>query len=78
MRGKLVHEQRTRSTNLESGERGFLILINLISYYCSQRDLLLWVIKLWTYKIVGGNIYYHSIINEYPSMVVGERIFYHG
>jgi hypothetical protein len=46
------------SRDLESGERGFLIL--------------------WTYKIVGGNIYYRGRINEYPSMVVGERIFYHG
>jgi hypothetical protein len=67
-----------RSRDLESGERGFLILIFLISYYRSQGDLLPWVIKLWTYKIIGGNIYYRGKINEYPSMVVGERIFYHG
>jgi hypothetical protein len=28
----------------------------LISYYHGQGDLLPWIIKLWTYKIVGGNI----------------------
>jgi hypothetical protein len=66
------------SRDLESGEREFLIQIFLISYYLSQGNLLLWVIKLWTYKNVGGNIYYRDRINEYPSMVVGERIFYHG
>jgi hypothetical protein len=71
-------EWGTGSKDLESGERGFLILIFLISYYPSQGNLLSWVIKLWTYKIIGGNIYYCSRINEYPSMVVGERIFYHG
>ena len=60
---------------LESGERGFFILIFLISYYCSQGDLLPWIIKLWTYKIVGGNLYYHSRINEYSSMVVGAESF---
>jgi hypothetical protein len=64
--------------DLESGEWGFLILIFLISYYRSQGNLLPWVIKLWTYKIVGRNIYYRGRINEYPSMVVVERIFYHG
>jgi hypothetical protein len=78
VKGKLVHERGAGSRDLESGERGFLILIFLISYYCSQGDLLPWVIKLWTYKIVGRNIYYRSRINEYVSMVVGERIFYHG
>jgi hypothetical protein len=74
-----VSEERgVGSRDLESGERGFLILIFLISYYCSQEDLLPWIIKLWTYKIVGGNIYYRGRINEYPSTVIGERIFYHG
>jgi hypothetical protein len=77
-RGKLVRERGAGSRDLESGEWGFLILIFMISYYRSQGDLLLWVIKLWAYKIVGGNIYYRGRINEYPSMVVGERIFYHG
>jgi hypothetical protein len=64
--------------DLESRERGFFILIFQISCYRSQGDLLPWVIKLWTDKIVGGNIYYRGRISEYPSMVVGERIFYHG
>jgi hypothetical protein len=77
-RGKLVRERGAGSRDLENREREFLILIFLISYYRSQGDLLPWVIKLWTYKIVGGNIYYHGRINEYPSMVVRERIFYHG
>jgi hypothetical protein len=71
-------ERGVGSRDLEGGERGFLILIFMISYYCSQEDLLLWVIKLWIYKIVGRNIYYHGRINECPSMVVGEKIFYHG
>ena len=61
-----------------SGERGFRILIFRISYYCSQEDLLPWIIKLWTYKIVRGNIYYYGRINEYQSTIVGERIFYNG
>jgi hypothetical protein len=72
--GKLVRERGAGSRDLESGERGFLILIFFISYYRSQGDLLPWVIKLWTYKIVGENIYYHGRINEYPSMVVGENL----
>jgi hypothetical protein len=76
--GKLVREWGVGSRDLESGERGFHIQFYFISYYCSQGDLLLWVIKMWTYKIVGGNIYYRGRINEYTSMVVGERIFYYG
>ena len=32
----------------------------LISYYHGRRNLYLWIIRLWTYKIVGGNIYYHG------------------
>jgi hypothetical protein len=74
----VIGERGAGCRDLKSKERGCLILIFLISYYCSQGDLLPWVIKLWTYKIVGGNICYHGRINEYPSMVVGERIFYHG
>jgi hypothetical protein len=75
---KLIRKRGAGSRDLESGERGFLILIILISYYRGQGDLLTWIIKLWTYKIVGRNIYYRGRINEYPSMVVRERIFYHG
>jgi hypothetical protein len=71
-------ERGAGSRDLNGGERGFLILIFLISYYYSHEDLLSWVIKLWIYKIVGRNIYYRGRINECPSMVVGERIFYHG
>jgi hypothetical protein len=71
-------ERGVGSRDLESGERGFLIFIFFISYYCNQGDLLPWVIKLWTYKIIEGNIYYRGRINECPSMVVGKRIFYHG
>jgi hypothetical protein len=65
------------TTGLLSTTAGYGLSL-LISYYHSQEDLLSWIIKLWTYKIVGGNIYYRGRINEYPSMVVGERIFYHG
>jgi hypothetical protein len=82
---KLVGERGTGSRkrgagnrNVEIGERGFFNLIFFISYYHSQGDLLPWVIKMWTYKIVGGNIHYCGRINEYPSMEVEERIFYHG
>ena len=71
-------ERGAKNKNVEIGEQRFLILIFLISYYCSQEDLLPWIIKMWTYKIVGGNIHYYGRINEYPSMEVGERIFYHG
>jgi hypothetical protein len=77
-RGAGSGERGAGSGDLKGGERGFLILSFLISYYCSQEDLSPWVMKLWIHKIVGRNIYYCGRINECPSMVVGERIFYHG
>jgi hypothetical protein len=39
-------EQGAGSRDLESKERGFLILIILISYYRGQGDLLPWIIRL--------------------------------
>jgi hypothetical protein len=38
-----------------------------ISYHNFSDFLLPWVMKLWTYKVVGGKIYYCGRINEYPS-----------
>jgi hypothetical protein len=59
-----------------SGEQGVEIFIHNISNF-----LLPWprrpiTMSNETIKIVGGNIYYHSRINEYPCKAIGEGTFY--
>jgi hypothetical protein len=68
-----------------SGERGFLIIIILISCHNISDFLLPWVgtpitvgIEMQTYKVAGLSIYYRGRINEYQSKVDLEETYYRG
>jgi hypothetical protein len=56
-----------------SREQGFREREAGISYSNFSDFLSPWVIKLWTYKIVGENIYYCGRINEYMKYLTSEK-----